>query len=218
MANHWLIGLALGMVIGTGASGQEKGKSETDAPQVNRKDLSTLSYDFVSDNKVEGDELKKLQVYLSDTLVLCRQVTDLGQARVQSGRLVNQAGKVYEVIVIREMTPGIVERTSWTTTKDLEEQLEISVSFEPDCAMAFRAKKRYEGGFINDNLYCGQRYYVYYNINSRPEADVENVILTVTRDMKLGDRFLGKSGVLVDFKGTGPSGTVRVVPGRTIGK
>jgi hypothetical protein len=62
----------------------------------------------VRDNKVEGDDLKKLQVYLSHKLVLYRQVTDLGQAPVQSGRLVNQAGKFYEVIVTRAMTPGIV--------------------------------------------------------------------------------------------------------------
>jgi hypothetical protein len=119
MANHWLIGLALGMVIVTGAPGQEKGKSETGAPQVKREDLSTLTYNLVRDNKVEGDELRKLQVYLSNTLVLYRQVTDLGQARVQSGRLVNQGGEVYEVVVIHEMTPGVVERTSWTTTRNL---------------------------------------------------------------------------------------------------
>ena len=150
MASHWLIGLALGTVIVTGAPGQEKGKSETGAPQVKREDLSTLTYDLVKGNKVEGDELKKLQVYLSNSLVLYRRVTDLGQARVQSGRLVSQGGKVYEVVVIHEMTPGIVERTSWTTPKDLGERLEISVSFEPGCAIVFHTQG---GAFLNDESY-----------------------------------------------------------------
>jgi hypothetical protein len=215
MANHWLIGLALGMVIVTGSPGQEKGKSETGAPQVKREDLSLLSYDLVRDNKVEGDELKKLQVYLENTLVLYRQVTDRGQARVQSGRLVNQGGKVYEVVVIHAMTPGIVERTSWTTTKDLSTPLEVSVSFEPDCAMVFLGGGRLE----NDpsTSYCGQKYNALANLVVDP--DVLAVMRTVIRDLQIDKRFVSEqSGILVDFKGTGPAGTVRVVPGRTIGK
>lgn len=217
MANHWFIGLVLGMVIVTGAPGQKKRKTETGAPQVKR-DLSELTYDLVRDNKVEGDELKKLQVYLSGTLVLYRQVTDLGQARVQSGRLVNQGGKVYEVVAINAMTPGVVERTSWTTTKDLREPLEISVSFEPDCAMVFRASGH--GSFENDpeTLYCGQRYYAIRYANDINEDEVKEVIGAVTEVQIDGDRVSRRSGVLVDFKGTGPAGTVRVVPGRTIGK
>jgi hypothetical protein len=51
------------------------------------------------------------------------------------------------------------------------------------------------------------------------DEDANIAIRNVTRDLQI-DRNLVRSfsDVLVDFKGTGPAGKARVVPGRTIGK
>jgi hypothetical protein len=84
--------------------------------------------------------------------------------------------------------------------------------------MVFRAPEN--RSFENDlGWYCGQRYSAIGYANDTSDDDVKKVIGTVTRDLQIDNRLVYyRSGVLVDFKGTGPAGTVRVVPGRTIGK
>jgi calcineurin-like phosphoesterase len=67
--------------------------------------------------------------------------------------------------------------------------------------------------------YCGQQYQPISNLNRISDGDVAKVIGTVTRDLRIDNSLVdARSGILGDFKSTGPAGTVRVVPGRTIGK
>lgn len=51
------------------------------------------------------NDLKKLQFYVSDDIVLRRKVTD-AKAKIVSGKIVSKDGAKYEEIIIRSGTPG----------------------------------------------------------------------------------------------------------------
>lgn len=82
-------------------------------------------------------ELRALQYYLSERVVLERVMTD-GSRRVERGRLVVRGGTVIHQIVIERGTPGVVEPDATLTEGPSAHA--IPVSFEPGAPLAFSAR------------------------------------------------------------------------------
>ena len=80
-------------------------------------------------NLSEGD-LKQVQYY-SNGFDLVRIVSSASERRA-IGTLVTKNGQVYEIIRIKQGTPGIATSVS-------ADRHSVSVSFEPNCALEFRA-------------------------------------------------------------------------------
>jgi hypothetical protein len=79
-------------------------------------------------NLTEADAMK-LQYYARSAIVLARVISDTDQ-RLASGRVVRVRGTAYEVVEIKRGTPGVATSMSPDT---------ITVSFEPNCEIKFRA-------------------------------------------------------------------------------
>ena len=82
-------------------------------------------------------ELRALQYYLSDRVVLERVMTD-GVRRVERGRLEVRGDTVVQQIVIERGTPGVVEPGT-ASTEGTPGQA-IRVSFEPGAPLVFSAR------------------------------------------------------------------------------
>jgi len=76
-----------------------------------------------TDNNWQEEDLKKIQFYLSNTIVLHRQ---LGQSetKIESGVIKMVDGKEVEEVIIKKGTPGIVT--------NIADQKRMAVSFEID--------------------------------------------------------------------------------------
>ena len=68
--------------------------------------LSYLTEDLYADNRWSDDELKKIQFYVSQDIVLRREASS-GVSKIESGRIKVVDGKKVEEIVIRKGTPGV---------------------------------------------------------------------------------------------------------------
>jgi hypothetical protein len=135
----------------------------------------TLSYASIHD--LSDEELRKLQ-YFSNGFELVRVVSNTSEHHV-SGKLMTQNNQTYEIIRFKKGTPGIatnVKRSRFPATAT------ISVSFEPNCSINYRASEREAGphsGFVlavenKDEIeYCGFRYKVSVN----PSTPLYSVML-----------------------------------------
>lgn len=68
--------------------------------------LSPFTEDLYDDNRWSESELKQIQFYLSDDIVLRREASD-GIATIESGKIKMENGKQIEEVVIRKGTPGV---------------------------------------------------------------------------------------------------------------
>jgi len=68
--------------------------------------LSYFTQDLYKENAWSEAELKQIQFYLSEDIVLRRQVTE-GDSQIRSGKIKIVNGKEVEEILIRKGTPGL---------------------------------------------------------------------------------------------------------------
>ncbi len=68
--------------------------------------LSYLTEDLYDENRWSDDELKKIQFYVSQDIVLRREASQ-GESTIESGRIKVINGKKVEEIVIRKGTQGV---------------------------------------------------------------------------------------------------------------
>lgn len=109
-----------------------------------------FTYDLARSLSV--DELKALQFY-SKGLYLIRNVSAAGD-RVASSTLVTRSGKVYEIVMIKPGTPGLLTAVSDSRNR-------ISVSFEPGCSLEYQINGTgLSATFVpSDNSNVGTRWY-----------------------------------------------------------
>ena len=88
--------------------------------------------------QLEDKQLRELQFYLSDRIVLER-VAEKGDGRVDRGRLVVRSGTVIHQILVRRGTPGVIEALN--DIGDSRDGHAIEVSFEPGAPLRFSAAK-----------------------------------------------------------------------------
>src|SRR5690242_15224989 len=78
---------------------------------------------------LKKDDLKNLQFYTSNKIVLRREV-ESGGSQVTGHKLIVMSGKTIEEVVIEEHTPGVVTQIGDGS---------LSVSFEPGASLQFQA-------------------------------------------------------------------------------
>lgn len=87
-------------------------------------------------------DLKKLQFYVSDDIILRRKVTD-SKAKIISGKIVSKDGAKYEEIIIRSGTPGTM-----LFSPDNER---IAIGFDKDDSksfLMFGSSDKRDGAFV----------------------------------------------------------------------
>lgn len=87
------------------------------------KSLSPFTQKLYDTNKWSESELKKIQFYLSDDIVLRRQISS-GSSEIVSGEIKMVDGKQVEEVLIKKGTPGVVIF--------LPKENRFAVSFEND--------------------------------------------------------------------------------------
>jgi hypothetical protein len=68
--------------------------------------LTPFSQKLYEENKWTEDELKQIQFYLSDAIVLHRKVSE-GETKITNGRIKTINGEKVEEVVFRKGTPGV---------------------------------------------------------------------------------------------------------------
>jgi hypothetical protein len=94
--------------------------------------MAPLTQEIRFQNNLSDDELRGLQYYLSDDVVLRRVVESHDRHVTGSHKLQIIAGKMVEQIVIEKGTPGVATAVG----SDY-----ISVSFEPDASLQFSLRR-----------------------------------------------------------------------------
>lgn len=69
--------------------------------------LTYLNNDMIKENKWTEEDLKKIQFYLSENIVLTRSLSS-GESTIESGKIKIKNGKKIEQIVFKKGTPGIL--------------------------------------------------------------------------------------------------------------
>jgi len=85
--------------------------------------LSPFTQELYDQNRWSEQELKKIQFYLSDDIILRRQIS-AGESTIASGKIRMVDGSEVEEVVIRKGTPGVLLFTPKTDR--------FAVSFESD--------------------------------------------------------------------------------------
>ncbi|NOT37080.1 MAG: hypothetical protein HOP11_06860 [Saprospiraceae bacterium] len=69
--------------------------------------LTYLSNDMIKDNKWSQEDLKKIQFYLSDDIILTRTISN-GESTIESGKIKIKNGKKIDQVIFKKGTPGIL--------------------------------------------------------------------------------------------------------------
>ncbi len=102
----------------------------------------SLTRELITNAEWGENDLKKLQFYVSDNIVLRRKVTD-AKAKIVSGKIVSKDGAKYEEIIIRSGTPGTM-----LFSPDNER---IAISFEKNDSksfLMFGSSEKRDGAFV----------------------------------------------------------------------
>jgi hypothetical protein len=102
----------------------------------------SLTRDLITTAEWGENDLKKLQFYVSDDIVLRRKVTD-SKAKIVSGKIVSKDGAKYEEIIIRSGTPGTM-----LFSPDNER---IAIGFDKDDSksfLMFGSSDKRDGAFV----------------------------------------------------------------------
>lgn len=95
--------------------------------------LSVFSYDTYRSGNWSENELKKIQFYVSNDIVLRRKVSS-ASSKIESGRIRIIDGSQYEEIIIKANTPGV-----YVFSPDNDR---LAISFEVDKHLIFGPKER----------------------------------------------------------------------------
>lgn len=139
--------------------------------------LSYFTQDLYDENQWSPEELKKIQFYLSEDLVLFRRVSN-NDARITRGKVMLKNGQQIEEIAFKKNTPGVVS----FSPKDNR----IAVSFEDD-------DQRYL--MFGPNPKAGERYTILARDWERRQGTVtyDNQVFNISS----GDAF---ASLMIDLK------------------
>lgn len=69
--------------------------------------LSYFTQDLYEDNRWSGEELQQIQFYLSDDIVLYRDLSD-SESKISRGKVILKNGRKVEEVTFKKGTPGIM--------------------------------------------------------------------------------------------------------------
>ena len=104
--------------------------------------LVALMPQLVRDYELSDDELRSMQYYISERLVLEKRVVR-GAGEIERGKLITRDGRTLQQVVIEFNTPGIVERASLVGPTRRGHSIEVSFDRGAPLEFAARTTDRY---------------------------------------------------------------------------